>query len=270
MLRVRRLGAYNPGPMTGSGNHTYLIDRGCGRGLLIDSGVGDPRHLRDLGDALSEWNATLDDVLVTHGHHDHSGGVTAIAAAYPGTAFCKWPWPQKDRQNDVRWRALTETDTFPVNDDGALEVVHTPGHSPDHVALWHGVSATLFCGDLVVPGGSVAIQWSRGGNMSQYFETLRRVIALEPRLLWPAHGPEITEPGLLLTQTLRHRLSREHQVVERLKRSPATVQAIVESIYHGLAPAHEAAAHDTIRAHLEKLRREGLALQRDVEWELSS
>ena len=37
---------------------------------------------------------------------------------------------------------------------GRLEVLHTPGHSPDHLAFWHADSRTLFVGDLLVQGST--------------------------------------------------------------------------------------------------------------------
>jgi Beta-lactamase associated winged helix domain len=44
------------------------------------------------------------------------------------------------------------------------------------------------------------------------------------------------------------------------------VQAVTESIYHGVNPALLPAAHETVRAHLEKLRREGRAFVEDGQW----
>ena len=42
------LDAHNPGPMTGRGNNTYLLLGSGAEAVLIDAGVGDPRHLADL------------------------------------------------------------------------------------------------------------------------------------------------------------------------------------------------------------------------------
>ena len=62
---------------------------------------------------------------------------------------------------------------------------------------------------------------------------------------------------------------RERQVVDALRSGYATVEAIAESIYHGLDPALMAAARENVRAHLAKLETEGLARQSDVgRWQL--
>src|SRR5687767_12200555 len=82
------LHARNPGPMTGTGNWTWLIP---GRvPTLIDAGVGDPRHLDELAQALD--GSPLAQVLVTHAHSDHADGVTAIAERMPSVRFLKMPW----------------------------------------------------------------------------------------------------------------------------------------------------------------------------------
>ena len=68
--------AHNPGPYTGAGNNTYLLN---GKSpVLIDAGTGDSRHVRGVADALVQSPSTsLTKVLVTHGHADHASGIRA-------------------------------------------------------------------------------------------------------------------------------------------------------------------------------------------------
>jgi glyoxylase-like metal-dependent hydrolase (beta-lactamase superfamily II) len=252
--------------MTGTGNNTYLICSGPAA-ALIDAGVGEAEHLRDLESALVRHSARLDLVLVTHGHRDHAAGAPALAHAHASAAFAKLPWPVEDEQYDVPWRHLADGDELDAGGE-RLIALHTPGHSPDHLAFWHAPSRTLFSGDLVVRGSSVMIDASRGGSLAQYLASLRRLDALNPARLLAAHGPPIEDPRKVLAAYIAHRLDRERQVIAALAAGQSTVQAIAESIYDGLSPALLPAARENVRAHLEKLHAEGRASCAGEQWRL--
>jgi glyoxylase-like metal-dependent hydrolase (beta-lactamase superfamily II) len=241
--------------MTGRGNNTYLIVSD-GAAALIDAGVGDPQHLADITDALHARNAELQQVLVTHGHTDHASGAPALATHHPRASFLKCPWPEQDSRFAVEWRPLVDGDAVTIGDERVL-VLHTPGHSPDHLAFWHEPSATVFAGDLVVAGSSVMIHASRGGNLTQYLASLERLLSLKPAALLPAHGLPPKYPSALLSSYLEHRAAREKQVVDALANGRTTVEAISEFIYDRLDPALMAAARENVRAHLDKLEAEG-------------
>jgi glyoxylase-like metal-dependent hydrolase (beta-lactamase superfamily II) len=254
------LEAGNPGPMTGSGNRTYLLVSG-GAAVLIDAGVGHQDHLVALDRALSSAAAALRTVAVTHGHADHASGAPSIANAHPSAAFAKYA-PDAGHADPVRWHRLVDGDQIRFGNT-SLAVVHTPGHSPDHVAFWHEPTRALFSGDLVIPSGSVMIDASRGGNLEQYMRSLERVLELEPDRLFPAHGARVDAPAALVRACLEHRLMRERQIVAALEAGHRTVEAIAESIYDGLDPRLMAAARGNVRAHLEKLEAQRIAANRD-------
>ena len=251
------LDARNPGPMTGAGNNTYLITTTAGA-VLIDAGVGDSRHLADLQMALDAARTELTDVVVTHGHGDHAGGALALAAAFPNAVFAKSPWPTHDDRYGVRWRHLHDNDRI-SRGDVELVALHTPGHSPDHLTLWHAPSRTAFTGDLVVPGSSVMIDWSGGGNLRDYMRSLERILSLDPLVLLPGHGARVDNPRAVLIGYLNHRLEREQQILRALRAGHASVEAIAETVYHDIAPALMPAARENVRAHLEKLQAEAVA-----------
>ena len=144
-MNVLSLHAANPGPYTGAGNWTYLIPGD--RPLLIDAGVGKAEHLEAIAAAVAAGPAR---VLVTHAHPDHASGAPALAARWPSAAFSKMPWPGEDIETLV-WSPLVDGERIATG-EGDLEVVHTPGHAPDHVVLWHEASRTIFGADLMQLG----------------------------------------------------------------------------------------------------------------------
>lgn len=249
------LHAFNPGPMTGAGNNTYLIPGR--RTVLIDAGVGDPRHLDALSQALERHGVELAAVLVTHAHGDHASGAEAIAQRWPGVEFFKFPSAERDAKYPVAWQPIGPDEPIPAG-DGTLTAIHTPGHAPDHLVFWDASSRTLYGGDLAVAGTTVVILWSQGGSVREYLDSLHRVMALEPARILPAHGPEIDDPRALLTTYVRHREEREQQVLHALAEGEATVDDMVARIYPELeaSPLRRMAA-ESVRAHLAKLEGEG-------------
>ena len=144
--------AFNPGPITGDGNWTWLI--GGRVPTLIDAGTGDARHLDAIAAALG--GSRLAQVLVTHGHVDHASGAMAIADRFGAPAFLKHPWPGRDAKWAVRWEPIRDGDVIDAG-DSTLTAIHTPGHAPDHLCFWHEDTRTLFCGDLAIQGTTVRL-----------------------------------------------------------------------------------------------------------------
>jgi len=255
--------AFNPGPMTGSGNTTWLIP---GRvPTLVDAGVGDPRHLDALESALA--GARLAQVLVTHSHVDHASGGEAIAERMPHVRFLKLPWPGRDSEWRVRWEPLADGEVVSAG-DRALDVVHTPGHSPDHVCFWSAADRLLFCGDLAWKGSTVVISPGAGGDVAEYLASLERVRRLGPLAMLPAHGPIIDDPEGLLREYIEHRRQREQQVLDAMRVGVARVDDMVARIYPTLSAALVPMACESVLAHLVKLEREGLARRVGDAWHI--
>jgi glyoxylase-like metal-dependent hydrolase (beta-lactamase superfamily II) len=181
--------------------------------------------------------------------------------------FSKYPWPERDAKYDVAWQSLKDDDIVLAGDD-ELQVVHTPGHAPDHIALWHRRSKTLFSGDLVVPGTTVVILATHGGSLAQYLASLIRVEALAPVRLLPAHGEAIDDPVSIIRRYIVHRLEREGQILAALSAGLRTVDAIVERIYVGLGAPLVAMARESVLAHLIKLQDEARVTRVGEEWRI--
>jgi glyoxylase-like metal-dependent hydrolase (beta-lactamase superfamily II) len=246
--------------MTGAGNWTYFFP---GRHpVLIDAGTGQAAHIEALAAARPEGPG---QVLVSHAHGDHISGADALAARWPETRFSKYPWLERDGKYPVSWEPLADGDIIPAG-NSELQVVHTPGHSPDHVAFWHAATKTLLSADLVAPGTTVVILASSGGSLSQYLHSLRRVLALAPARLLPAHGSAIDDPAALIHRYIDHRRQRERQVLSALEAGLQSVDAIVDRIYVGLSAPLVPMARESVLAHLIKLADEGLAKRHGDSW----
>lgn len=242
------LHAANPGPMTGDGNWTYLIGRE--HPVLIDAGVGKPSHLDAITVAAPHGPS---HVVVTHGHSDHVTGAPAIHERWPNAIFSKHPWPVRDPQ--LPWRRLDEG-SIVATDEGDLQVLHTPGHSPDHLTLWHADSRTMFVGDMLVQGSTVVIPASHGGSLAEYLLSLERMLTLNPARALPAHGPVIEDPAALIHHYFQHRRQRERQVLDALASGASSVEAIAAQIYPRITGELLPMARESVLAHLMKLEAE--------------
>jgi glyoxylase-like metal-dependent hydrolase (beta-lactamase superfamily II) len=256
------LHAANPGPFTGAGNWTYLV---TGRPpVLVDAGVGKPEHLDAIAERLPGGPGR---VVVTHAHDDHASGAAAIAARWPQTRFFKLPWPGRDELYPVPWIPLADGDVIEAGED-SLQVVHTPGHAPDHICLWHAATRALISGDLVVKGSSVVIPASASGSLAAYLQSLERIDCLDAARLLPAHGEVIDDPRAIIRAYHEHRKARERQVLDALDAGLTTIAAMTDRIYPDLKPELTRMARESVLAHLEKLRDEAVVDRAGDSWHL--
>lgn len=255
---VTRVLAPNPSPMTLDGTNTYVVGPpGAGEVIVIDPGPDDADHLVNVEQVLVDRDTTVAAILVTHHHLDHA----EAAASWARRFGC----PVVASTAEVAGsggRIVQDGDHLAVGDLD-VEVVATPGHTRDHVALRLPTGA-LLTGDHVLGRGTSVVAYP-DGDLTAYLDSLRRVLALGPDQLLPGHGPELTEdPEAVLEYYRDHRAYREAQVLAALAQGPATPRQLVARIYADVDQRLWGAAEASTRATLASLdEREQVRLDED-------
>ena len=251
---VGRVLGLNPGMMTGPGTNTYLVGRRDP--ILIDTGAGVPDYVPLLERYLAErgWSQPS-RVLLTHRHRDHLGGVAQLRERFRGLRVSKMlhrdaglPEPIEDLRDGQR-----------VEGEGVTLVpVYTPGHASDHLCYYLEEEKALFTGDVIL-GGSTTVIPSDDGDLLDYLDSLRRLLALDVRRIYPAHGPVIEDGPARIREYIDHRMLRERQILAAMGDGLDTIPAMVARIYVDVAPALHVVAAMSVESHLRKLAREGRA-----------
>src|SRR5262249_1697175 len=110
-----------------------------------------------------------------------------------------------------------------------LEGIYTPGHSLGHLAFYEPRYRSLFAGDMVSTLSSVVIAPPEG-NLSVYLDSLKRLQALDCRLLLPGHGSPSARPARTIQEALDHRAMREEQLLAALAAAPRTIPELAQEL----------------------------------------
>jgi glyoxylase-like metal-dependent hydrolase (beta-lactamase superfamily II) len=249
---VGRVLGLNPGLMTGPGTNTYVV--GDRDPILIDTGAGEPGYVPLLAEYLRArgW-ARPSRVLLTHRHRDHLGGVAHLRERFPGLPVAKMIHGDRGLPDDI---ADLRDGTGVAVEGATLIAVHTPGHASDHLCYYLPEEAAVFTGDVVL-GGSTTVIPEEDGDLADYMDSLRRLLALGVRRIYPAHGPVIDDARGRIEEYIAHRLLRERQILRVLEAGAFTIPAMVEVIYAEVDRRLHGMAGQSVHAHLKKLAREG-------------
>jgi len=264
--RVATVLGQNPNPFTGPGTNTYIVGTSK-RPILLDTGQGVPIYADLLETALKELSdsSELEQIVLTHAHIDHLGGVRQVKEKFGEMAVSKMPWAG----HDAPAGAITEIghDAVVETEGATLRAVFTPGHAPDHLCYVLEEERALFTGDVVLGAGTTVIP-DDTGDLGQYMDSLRRLLELDLETIYPAHGPVIRNPKEKIREYIAHRELRERQILAALGDGPLEAMGIVKKIYVDVPEYLHPAAASSVRSHLKKLERESRVVEHEKRWSI--
>ncbi|HEV7768893.1 MAG TPA: MBL fold metallo-hydrolase [Thermoanaerobaculia bacterium] len=241
-MNIRTITAPNPGPFTLTGTQTYLI----GETAILDPGPLIESHV----EALCAAMPNLRTILITHRHGDHAPAAIPLKEATGAEIIA----PRNVLDDSDVDRRVAGGETLMI-DDTRIDVIATPGHTNEHVCYFTA-DGDLFTGDTILGYGTTAI-FPPDGHMGDYFRSLETLRSLNPRRIYPAHGPVRDDAMPLIEQYIAHRLERERQILDAFANGAETAEEMRAIIYPDLDERLRGAAEIQITAHLIKLKEEG-------------
>jgi glyoxylase-like metal-dependent hydrolase (beta-lactamase superfamily II) len=214
-------GIHYIGGTKGGRVRAFLIEDGRDLTLIDTLYPEDPSvvlsEIRSLGRSPSD----LKRIVLTHGHRAHLGGLAALKRA-SGAKVLSHAWeadiiggkrkaqpvsiiPRRPLRVYIPFQlglalGFGAHSACPVDetlDDGAeiggLQVLHTPGHSPGHLSFYSAERDVLISGDAIATWPRFEAGWPAFTlNPAQHRASIRRLAALEPKLVGVGHGNPIT------------------------------------------------------------------------------
>ncbi len=146
-----------------SDNYGVLLhDPDTGATVSIDAPEAAP-----VEEALKQTGWKLTDILVTHHHHDHTGGIAELKKKYK----CRVVGPAKGKDIPGVDETVSEGDEVKVGNLTA-KVIETPGHTLDHISYWFPKDHIAFVGDTLFSIGCGRVI---EGNAEMMWRSLKKL-----------------------------------------------------------------------------------------------
>lgn len=294
---VSRVIAHNPSKFTYRGTGVYILGSGDDV-AVIDPGPDLDDHRSALATALD--GRTVRSILVTHCHADHSplaawladesGAPTYAYGPHAGSVdewdigvlpddFGRAPEPEpgspeaEAAATEPKVEESTDFDFAPDVDVRTGDVVfeapgltvtalHTPGHTSNHTCFSLDSDAAgrvIFTGDHVM-GWSTTVVSPPDGHMGDYIDSLRTVAGRSDAVAIPTHGAPIPDPARFVGDLVAHRLDREAQVLDAVRRGLSTIPEMVTDLYAAVRIELHRPAGASVLGHLVKLVDDGVVV----------
>ncbi|AIB17248.1 Metallo-beta-lactamase family protein [Brucella suis bv. 2] len=256
-----RLTANNPSAFTFHGTNSYIV--GTDTLAIIDPGPENEAHYRALLETVA--GRPVSHIFVSHTHRDHSplaqrlkeelGALTVAEGPHrPARPYHAGEVNLLEASADMDFRPdILLADGATVDGDGwALEGIHTPGHTANHMAFALKGTDILFSADHVMAWATPVVA-PPDGSMSDYMASLEKLLARDDAAYLPGHGGAVTKPAAFVRGLRAHRKMRERAILERIVQGDRTIRDMVKVIYRDTDPRLHGAAALSVLAHLEDL-----------------
>jgi len=241
--------------------NTYVVGRDPA--WVVDPGTPHPDEQEALALALervADDGRRLGGILLTHDHQDHVGGLDFVRARFdlPVAAHAE----TAARLETPIDRILDDGDTVDLGTapdgrgDWKLSCHFTPGHAPGHLAFHEDRYGSLIAGDMVSTLSSILID-PADGDLDEYMNSLRRLAALDVKVVFPSHGPADARGSKVLVDQIAHREARTLNVLEAVRSGADTVENVVGRVYTDVPAAMHGLAARSVRSILISLERRG-------------
>ena len=263
---VRRILAPNPSIMTFRGTNTYLL--GTHDIAVLDPGPKNQEHLYAILRAL-EPDQKITHILVTHSHIDHSPLAMELSQATGAKIYGFGPTGSGQSKvmrelvasgyegggegSDIHFQpnmCLKDGDCIRGN-DWSISVLHTPGHFSNHLTFWWNDIA--FTGDHIMEWASSMVS-PPDGDLADFMASCRKLQDRNWRVFYPGHGAPVQNPRERLKWLISHRLGREANILQALKKGQMSPQQLAKKIYGPNSNVLLDAAARNVFAHLIDLR----------------
>ena len=168
------------GPLGPFANNAYIIADAVSKDAVV---VDAPQEIEKVFPALE--GLTVREILITHRHFDHWGGIEALTAHTGAPVACH----AEDVANHQAGRTLADGDEVSVG-GLRIRVLFTPGHTPGSICFL--VGGHLLSGDTLFPGGPGRTQ--KNEDLLTEIESIKANLFLLPETtrVHPGHGDDTT------------------------------------------------------------------------------
>jgi len=178
---------------------------------IVDTGTG--FHAQEILKTIQHViePTHIQQILLTHEHYDHVGGVKDILQASQGTAkiYAHKDVIPKLKEGKSTFaemlggrmpklevdNPLSGGETLTVGDE-SFEVLATPGHSIGGLCFYGKKSKSLFSGDTIFADGDFGRYDFPGGDFNTLLQSIRLLARLDVKDLYPGHGPIVKTDGM--------------------------------------------------------------------------